>query len=152
MGSIWQTDNDYERLQDLTDEIVEKAEEKLKVKLPKTYINILKEQNGGYINYNSHPCSEPNSWAEDHVHIDHFFGIGDLAGNEGILQSPYLIKEWDLPENIVLISGDGHTWIALDYRNKKEDPPVIYVDPDVAGIIPLAPNFETFLKGLTYWQ
>ena len=25
-----------------------------------------------------------------------------------------------MPENIVLLSGDGHTWIALDYRNVAE--------------------------------
>ena len=30
-----------------------------------------------------------------------------------ILDSPAIIKELDLPENIILISGDGHTWIAL---------------------------------------
>lgn len=65
------------------------------------------------------------------------------------LESEYLIKEWGLPRNIVLISGDGHSWIALDYRNTKQEPPVIFVDVDDGQIIKIAPNFEAFLKGLT---
>lgn len=43
MESIWQKDNDYGKLEQLTDEMIEIAEEKLKVKLPNSYINILKQ-------------------------------------------------------------------------------------------------------------
>lgn len=63
----------------------------------------------------------PTSWADDHVHVDHLFGIG-MGKEKGILESEYLIQEWDLPKNVVLISGDGHSWIALDYRNSKAEP------------------------------
>ena len=66
-----------------------------------------------------------------------------------ILDSPAIIKEWGLPENIILISGDGHTWIALDYREYSKNPPVILIDEDVAGIQTLAANFEDFINGLT---
>ena len=57
--------------------------------------------------------------------------------------------EWGLPKNIVLISGDGHIWIALDYRNQSENPPVILLDEEGAGVRTLAPNFESFINGLT---
>ena len=144
MKTIWQDDN-YYKLSPLTDKVVENAEKKLKVKLPKSYIKPLKEQNGGYINYNSFPSSVPTSWAEDHIHIDHILGVGE---KDGILQSGYLIKEWRLPKNIVLFFGDGHSWVAFDYRNTKEEPPVIYIDADSEQVIELAPNFDTFLNGL----
>lgn len=129
----------------LTDKAVKDAEEELKVKLPESYISLLKEQNGGYINYNAFPSSVPTSWAENCIHIDHILGVGE---EDGILQSEYLIKEWELPTNIVLFSGEGHSWVAFDYRNTREEPPVIYIDADSEQVIELASNFETFLNGL----
>lgn len=78
--------------------------------------------------------------------MDELHGIGTETN---ILDSPAIIKEWDLPENIILISGDGHTWIALDYREYSENPPVILIDEDVAGVQTLAANFEDFINGLT---
>lgn len=48
--------------------------------------------------------------------------------------------------------GDGHTWIALDYRNVAENPPVIFIDNEVEQIIELAPNFESFLQNLTTYE
>ncbi len=69
-----------------------------------------------------------------------------------ILESHYLIQEWEMPENLVLLSGDGHTWIALDYRNVAENPPVIFIDNEVEQIIELAPNFESFLQNLTTYE
>ena len=145
MENIWQEDDTYYKLKSLSDKEVVKAEEKLKVKLPESFINLLKKQNGGYINYNSFPSTIPNSWAEDHINIDHIWGI---AEEEGILNSEYLIAEWELPQNIVLFSGDGHSWVAFDYRNTKVEPPVIYIDTDSEQIIELAPNFDAFLNGL----
>lgn len=53
-----------------------------------------------------------------------------------------------MPKNIVLVSGSGHSWVAFDYRNTKEEPPVIYIDVDSEQFIELAPNFDTFLNGL----
>ncbi|PEC50331.1 SMI1/KNR4 family protein [Bacillus sp. AFS096315] len=148
-NSIWQENNDYYKLEPVTVEIIKKAEEKLKIKLPSTYIKILKEQNGGNIKFDSFPSEVPTSWADDHINVDHILGIGE---EKGILESEYLIQEWGLPNNIVLISGDGHSWIALDYRNTIEEPPVIFIDVDEEQIINLAPNFEMFLNGLTVWE
>lgn len=146
--SIWQEDEDC-NLEPITNEMVEKAEKELKVKLPESYINLLKEQNGGYICYDSYPTVIPTSWADDHINIDYIRGIG---GEESILESEYLIEEWELPKKIVLISGDGHTWIAFDYRNTNENPPIILIDNDGEDIIELAPSFELFLNGLMVWK
>lgn len=71
-----------------------------------------------------------------------------MGKEKGILESEYLIKEWDLPENVVLISGDGHSWIALDYSIRKTEPPVILIDVDEEQTLELAPNFDSFLNGL----
>lgn len=145
--NIWQEDTEYGKLEPLTDEMVKKAEEKLGIKLPNSYISILKQQNGGYIKFNAHPSDVPTSWADNHVNIDHIFGIA-TGKEKGILESEYLIREWGLPKNVVLISGDGHSWIALDYRNSRANPPVIYIDVEQNQEIRLAKNFKEFINGL----
>lgn len=147
MKHIWQEDNDYGKLEPLTDEMVKKAEDDLGIKLPHPYIQLLKQQNGGYLIFNAHPKDVPTSWAPDHVNVNHLFGIG-MGTEKGILDSSYLIQEWDLPENIVLISGDGHAWIALDYRNTKSEPAVMYIDVEQEQEFQLANNFESFINGL----
>lgn len=145
MKNIWLKNDEYYKLTPLTDEAVENAEKKLKVKLPKSYIKLLKEQNGGSINYDSFPSSVPTSWADTRIHVNHIFGIG---AEHSILNCEYLIGEWGLPQNIVIFSGDGHSWIAFDYRITKENPPIIYIDEDSEKIIELASDFNSFLNGL----
>lgn len=145
MENIWKKDGEYYKLEPITDKDIERAEEKLRIKLPTSYINLLKVQNGGYINFDSFPSDVPTSWADNHINVDHILGIGE---ENGILESEYLIQEWGLPKNIILVSGSGHSWVAFDYRNTKEEPPVIYIDVDSGQIIELAPNFKTFLNGL----
>ena len=143
--AIWDVENEYYKLAPLTEQMIIKAEAKLKVKLPESYINLLKEQNGGSIQYNAFPMSVPTSWADDHINVDHILGIGE---QQGIVESDYFINEWGLPENIVLFSGDGHSWVAFDYRNKTEEPPILYIDIDAEQIIEIASNFDQFLEGL----
>ena len=42
-----------------------------------------------------------------------------------------MIQEWDLPNDLVLIAGEGHWWIALDNRFHVDDnPPLVYLDED----------------------
>lgn len=143
-SNIWQDSDEY-KLEQITEAIVAKAERILKVKLPESYLAILDEQNGGSIIYNAYPTDMPTSWADNHIQIDHIRGIGEQAG---ILESDYFIKEWELPNDIVLISGDGHTWIALDYRKASVEPPIIYIDTESDQTITIAPNFKAFLNGL----
>lgn len=145
MKTTWEKDDDYYKLTCLTDETVQLAEEKLKVRLPKSYLTLLTEQNGGSLNDKSFPTNVPTSWADDHVHVHHIWGIGE---KHSILNSEYLISEWGLPHNIVIFSGDGHSWIAFDYRKTKENPPIIYIEGDSELVIELAPDFEAFLNGL----
>ncbi|ACK95608.1 SMI1/KNR4 family protein [Bacillus thuringiensis] len=150
-STIWAED-DYLKLAPINDELIKKAEEVLNVKLPESYINLLKEQNGGTLRLDTHPTSKPNSWADDHVNVSGLYGISFDENESSILESRYLIREWEMPDNIVLLSGDGHTWIALDYRNVAENPPVIFIDNEFEEIIELAPNFESFLQNLTTYE
>ncbi|MEB1808471.1 MAG: SMI1/KNR4 family protein [Bacillaceae bacterium] len=151
MKNIWQKDNHFYTLEPLTQTLVKQAEERLKVELPYAYIQLLNEQNGGYIKYTTHPASEPTIWGENHIQVDHLLGIGE---KDSILDSHYIIEEWGLPKDIVILSGEGESWVAFDYRNTKENPPVIYIEceSEENKVIKLANSFEEFLNGLTLYE
>ncbi|MEH7348438.1 SMI1/KNR4 family protein [Gottfriedia acidiceleris] len=52
-NSIRPEENDLYQLEPIRDEMVKKAEKKFDIILPNKYIEILKQQNGGMIKYNS---------------------------------------------------------------------------------------------------
>lgn len=48
---FWSEDYSWD-YEPVTDSMIQEAERQLQVKFPLSYINLLKEQNGGYVNYN----------------------------------------------------------------------------------------------------
>ncbi|MGB5945826.1 SMI1/KNR4 family protein [Paenisporosarcina sp.] len=75
-SKIWRDDADEYKLEPLNVAMGKKAQDKLGITLPELYITILKEQNGGSIKFDSYPSDTPNSWADDHVNVNHIRGIG----------------------------------------------------------------------------
>ena len=79
------------------------------------------------------------------IQIDHLLGIGH---NIGILDTLHFQEEWNLPKGLLLISGDGHEWVALDYRYSKTCPPIVHVDSEEETITTIASSFNEFLTHL----
>jgi len=134
----------------LTDEVLASAETQLGVKLPDEYVRLLRLQNGGYTPGFAFPMSQPTSWAHDHIPVDELFGIvtdASIRTPLNVLDTEYLTKEWGLPPGQVLLSGDGHWWITLDYRQGPV-PSVAWIDVDSDEDIQVAPTFASFLDGL----
>ncbi|TYP73278.1 Imm51 family immunity protein [Paenibacillus methanolicus] len=139
-----------------TEELIASVEEELGYKLPAAYIALMKHQNGGVPRYTSFPTDEPTSWADDHIAITGIMGIGRDKSYSvcGDLGSPFMIEEWGYPDIGVVICdcpSAGHDVVMLDYRHcgKDGEPEVIHVDQeDDYEITFLAPDFETFIRGL----
>lgn len=116
----------------LTDAVVQDAERRLGVRLPASLLEILRVRNGGEVaqRWNAFPTAVPTSWSENHVPLDHVMGIGRHDGQSSLLDTAYLVEEWGLPFPLVLLSGDGHCWIGLDYRGsgKRGEPSVTWFD------------------------
>src|SRR5688572_19214445 len=68
-------DREYVDLR-LTAEQVAHVERKLKYKLPPSYIDLLRFQNGGIPKHTNHRTSERTSWAKDHIAISGIYSIG----------------------------------------------------------------------------
>lgn len=133
----------------LSTDAVRSVHAKLGVTLPEEFVRLLRSQNGGAINreFSAFPAPTPTSWAPDHVPFTECFGIGDGFGS--ITQSPELNEEWGQPRELVLLSGDGHWWIALDYRGAPDgDPAVVWYDNEVGEDVRLASSFREFIEGL----
>lgn len=63
----------------------------------------------------------------------------------------YLVREWDLPSPVVLLYGEGHYWVALDYRRCGPDgePSLLWIDVEAASEQTLAPTFKVFVERLS---
>ncbi|MGW5970135.1 SMI1/KNR4 family protein [Streptomyces sp. NPDC055186] len=150
--SFWDTGGDHGVQPPLTDRMVEEAERLLDVTLPDSLV-VLRDQNGGQVDdsRNAFPTSRATSWSADHVPFDSVMGIGHRERTLSLLDSPYLVEEWGLPTAVVLVSGDGHHWIGLDYRacGRHGEPSVAWFDADDESELALAPDFRSFVEGLT---
>ncbi|MFW1641672.1 SMI1/KNR4 family protein [Vibrio parahaemolyticus] len=159
LANFWK-DSDYARKEyvgeEPTDAMVLEIEEELGYKLPASYVELMHSQNGGLPESTCFPTSKSNSWAEDHVVIHGFLGIGreksySLCGDLG---SQFMMQEWGYP-NIGIYFGDcpsaGHDMLCLDYRGcgPNGEPVVVHVDEENDyEITHLANSFEEFVEGL----
>lgn len=125
----------------ITNEAISYVEERYQIKLPQSYSSFLRKQNGGYTNELVVPGYE------DHFVINFLSGI---QGNKDdtLEESDYYIKEWNLPKNILLFSGDGHWWLVFDYRkiNKNNEPKISYIDLEMNKDEVIANSFDEFLN------
>lgn len=135
----------------LTERAIVSAENKLGVKLPRAYLDLLRIQNGGYLRLTS---ISPNL-----APVDCIAGIGPRFPS-------ILEKDWDdvkaymseqgirKPARIdalVPFCGDGHFHYCLDYRTSgpRGEPKVTYIDVesfDTDKVV--APSFDAFLRKL----
>ncbi|MED1576356.1 SMI1/KNR4 family protein [Bacillus safensis] len=146
MKSFWEKEEESPfTLEKVDEEKIREAEGTLGVTLPATYKKLILEWNGGFTVRNAFPTDRPNSWADDHVQFDHLRG---MAKDDGIMNSSQLSDELELPEGLVIISGEEDTWIAMDYRETKEHPPIHYFDLEMGVDFKLADTFDDFIEQL----
>lgn len=135
-----------------TDEEVENIEKELGYKLPKSYIELIKNHNGGI-------PKRGLFYVDDvEVYIGGIFGIDKNKSYSicGKYRTDFWLSEWGYP-NIGIVVADtisgGHDMIFLDYREcgKQGEPKVALVDEELDYEISiLADTFEEFIKGLRF--
>lgn len=140
-----------------TDDLIASVEESLVFKLPASYIDMMKQHNGGIPRNRRFPIGGAESGEAGYITISGIMGIGrektySLCGAEG---SRHSIENGGYPEFGVAIchcpSESGI--VMLDYRPSGNDgePEVIFVDKEQNyKITKLAPNFEAFIGGLVH--
>jgi hypothetical protein len=140
----------------LSEEFVTAAERELGYKLPSSYIEMMKFQNGGIPRRRRHRTKEPNPWSNDYIAITGIFSMDrekpySLCGEFG---SRFWIDSWEYPAIGVYFAdcpSGGHDMVCLDYRECGPDgePRVVHVSQEMDYKITLvAENFESFVRGL----
>jgi hypothetical protein len=159
LATFWE-DSDHARTNyveaPLTPELVGSIEQELGFRLPASYLALMRSQNGGIPNRTCFPTDTETSWAEDHIAITGFLGIGrdrrySLLGPIG---SRFMQTDWGYPTFGICICtcpSAGHDMVMLDYRACGPDgePTVVHVDQEADYQVTfLAPDFATFVRGL----
>lgn len=127
----------------MNEEVVKKAENVLGVRLPKSYIELLHQQNGGELTY---PYFELEFKDEEELftrreEIRYIEGICLENDDISIMSSKELLEEElferdgipVLSNEFVVVWTDYHHWLVLDYRTTKDNPPVLYIFEDYSG-------------------
>lgn len=140
---LWiQHSNSTLALPPLTNQIVQDTEQRLGIKLPQSFIQFCKIQNGGALAKNdfTNPKYKVEFSVDSLLGIDPFLGIGF---------TPTLQKEWNIQAGLIIISGEEDDWIALDYRrNSRIEPTVVWFNAEKGKICTVAKNFEDFIQTL----
>jgi SMI1-KNR4 cell-wall len=146
---FWDTRSDYLVQEPLTDEALRSVEERFGVRLPEAYVALLRIQNGGVVSdqCNAFPTTERTGCAPDHVGLHELRGIGRPLESIQDAASSLEDEEWGHDANAVLLTGDGHWWIALDYR-AGDEPSVLWLDCELGEEVQLASDFKAFVEGL----
>lgn len=142
----------------ISEKMIDEIEAELDYKLPESYIQLLKNQNGGIPKNTNHSMQERTSWAENHIALTGIFGIDSKKTYSllGGLGSEFMKDEWEYPDIGIYICdcpSAGHDMIALDYTEcgKFGEPKVVHVDQESDyKITVVAKNFESFVRGLVH--
>lgn len=86
-----------------------------------------------------------------------FYTTGNIASIDpnadySIYDSASSGWDWGLPEDCIAIEGDGHTWLALNYRASSKNPSVVVFETDGGNSLVVAKSFKEFMSGLLPYE
>ncbi|SFC86352.1 SMI1-KNR4 cell-wall [Bacillus sp. OV322] len=149
MRNIWEDlEVDFYRLKKLDGNDLDKAEKFFGVKFPDEYKELLSLQNGGYLKFPALPVNFTTDSVRDFVFIEYLNGVKE---NHGIYESTETLKDWGITEeNLIALSGDGHSWIVLDYRKSSDNPVITYIEVEEERMEVIANSFKEMIEKLFY--
>lgn len=140
------------------DDILE-AERRLGVKLPGSFVELLKTNNGGTPANEIYTPGDPLSIDEDDIWpLEQVYPLEDIEDLKSLGESGWAPNDSfedgiENPRRLFVFSNLSDRFWCLDYRNceRDEEPRVQFVYADHFGkprVVLLADCFETFLHGL----
>lgn len=160
LDQFWGQDDPAKRLPPPSDQLIAELQEELGYRFPDSYVAFMRLRNGGRPELTCFPVEQGTSWAEDHCAIDSFLAISREGGDSlgGPSGSRFMIEDWGYPDLGIYICdcpSAGHDMVALDYSEcgPQGEPRVVHVDQEGDyEVTVLAPDFETFVRGLVSWE
>lgn len=159
--SFWSDDSEYKCIDyRINDEIIKQAEVMLGVKLPSSLLDLLKIRNGGGLNYPYFMLPDGDTESIPYGQRARISDIDPIHFEKediSILSSKELLEEVKLTGEFVVLWTDFHYWVVLDYRNRSQNPAVMYIAENYSAstddtteweYIKIADTFDDFLKQL----
>lgn len=129
-----------------------RTEKVLGVKLPGELLAVLRVRNGGQVRLTSVKLTPEGrkKYGRKRYSFTRLAGVHPIHGDGLTQQAAVARGEWGLPEGLIPLGGDGHTWCCLDYRGcgPTGEPGVTHVDLEGEQEFSLAPSFAEFISGL----
>lgn len=123
----------------LTDEKLAEFEQKIGYRLPKTLVELLKIQNGGYTRYCPTETTNFELW-----------GIGDEFPKLFPVEQCIDFELADYvsfdTKGLIAFNGTGNYFHCLDYRSDATQPKIAYVDIECDVIEEVADSFDAYLQ------
>lgn len=137
--------------------IKNRLEKELGVLFPVAMVELLRSWNGGYFDGRYEiPIPAPFPQSLDYYLRDGSWPIEGIPGFTASAQFTFNVEaliasgiEWELPNGVIPLGGDGHTWVALDYRDRDTaEPSVVFIETGRNQSHRLADGFAAFLEAL----
>ncbi|PTQ82439.1 SUKH superfamily protein [Trichococcus patagoniensis] len=118
--------------------------------LPRAYLDLLTEQNGGYLLYSRIPTIEPTSDGIDYAAVHSILGLHDNRPNSLYAQQK-VARSAGLPDYFVIFSSNGNQLFAFDYSklSPSGEPSIRHIDIETDNWQTVAGDFDQFLRSLT---
>ena len=115
--------------------------------LPRAYLDLLAEQNGGYLLSSRIQTKEPTSDGIDYAAVHAILGLHDDPQNSLYAQQA-VIRSAGLPDYFVLFSINGSQLFAFDYSklSLSGEPSIRYIDIETDNWQTVAADFDQFLQ------
>ncbi|CZR05131.1 SMI1/KNR4 family protein [Trichococcus collinsii] len=117
--------------------------------LPQDYLDLLAEQNGGYLLCSRIATKEPTSDGIDYAAVHAILGLHDDPQNSLYAQQE-IARSAGLPDYFVLFSVNGSQLFAFDYSklSPSGEPSIRYIDIETDNWQTVAADFGQFLRSL----
>ncbi|MFA6044090.1 MAG: SMI1/KNR4 family protein [Phycisphaerales bacterium] len=135
-----------------TDAELARSGKQLGVRLPAELLAVLRVRNGGQIRLSSFKLPSPaaKQYGLKVYSLSRLAGVHPTHSDAITQQTAVARAEWELPDGLIPLCGDGHTWCCLDYRacGPEGEPSVAHIDLEQSHEFTLAPNFAAFISKL----
>lgn len=121
---------------------LESTERHVGFQLPEKFKELLTQQNGGVSNFTAFDNGAT------YAPVLPILGASPEGGFGSMIGAFQVREDFEVPESIVVFAAQGESWLGFDYRERKDEPSVVFRMDFDREVEQVAASFDLFLDGL----